>query len=290
MNSNGRHRQPTPSVPGGGNARTKWDSTSRRASNGRPQPIGTTEVPISCPTRIGGGASKGEQLQNFVEHSSLLGPPTATDGRPSSPEIPSWSPPAPDSTGSVTDSGTLAYSRWALRAWLRQGRTGMSPSSETASAEEELEDSSDEPLPPTGDDARIEKKRRTLWAYRQRAMAWANPMTWTRPSFRRKLNANFVDALMGWPANWSNVQTACGPEVMELWLSKGHSLLESLWGGQMQRDRSQEIDQEERERAMGHREVPGSPPDLHALVCIALRPQPSGYLEDHPYGATKDLD
>ena len=88
-----------------------------------------------------GGVSKGEQLQNFVEHSSLLDPPTENDGRPSSPPIPNWSPPAPDSTGSVMDSETLAYYRWALRAWLRQGRTSMSPSCETVSADEEPEDS-----------------------------------------------------------------------------------------------------------------------------------------------------
>lgn len=36
-------------------------------------------------------------------------------------------------------------------------------------------------------------------------------------------------------------------------------------------DRTAQIDYEEHERAMGHREVPPPPPDLHQQVCIALR-------------------
>ena len=176
-----------------------------------------------------GGASKGEQLQNYVEHSFPLDQPTAMDGPNSSKSVPSLNPPAPNSTGSAMDSETLVYSQWARRASQRQGRLR---SSATGSGEEESdgtspEESEESDEPPVRDSAR-EKKQKKLWAYRQRVMGWANPFTWTRTSFRRKLNPGFVDALMSWPPNWGSAQTACGPEVMALWSSKVQQHLESL--------------------------------------------------------------
>lgn len=80
-----------------------------------------------------------------------------------------------------------------------------------------------------GDPAR-EKKQRKLWAYRQRTMSWANPYTWTRASFRRKLSQRFVESLMMWPPYWTSDQAVLGPEVMASWRSKALSHLSSLLG------------------------------------------------------------
>jgi hypothetical protein len=160
--------------------------------------------------------------------SSLLAPETVSDGRRSSETTPNWNPPAVDSIGSATDFETLTYCQWARRAWSRQGRTETSPSSGTESAEDELEDSSEPPSPESGRD----RKQKKLWAYRQRTMGWANPLTATRVSFRRRLNADFVDVLMGWPAGWTSARTVLGPEVMESWLLRARRHLSSYVGGQ----------------------------------------------------------
>ena len=49
--------------------------------------------------------------------------------------------------------------------------------------------------------------------------------------FKRKLNPNFVDWLMGWPAGWSSVDRAYSAEEMELYLSRQRWCLESSLGG-----------------------------------------------------------
>jgi len=176
-----------------------------------------------------GGQMKGEQLQNFVEHRfTLQAPPTGTDGRACSPSTQNSSQPAPGSTGSATDAESAVYFRWAQQAWLRQGRIETSPSSGTGSEEDESDDTSE----PSSHDTERERKQRKLWAYRQRTMSWANPLRWTRASFRRRLNPNFVDCLMNWPPLWTSAQTVLGPEVMESWLSRERQLLFCLLDGQ----------------------------------------------------------
>ena len=163
---------------------------------------------------------KGEQLQNFVEH-FLPDQETPTPGASCSPCIPSLGRPDPNSHGFAMGSDAMVYCQWAQRAWLRQGRTEALPSSETGSEEDSSDDTSEPVLP-----AR-EKKQRKLWAYRQRTAGWANPLKWTRPAFRRKLNPGFVDALMGWPPNWTSVLDACGPEEMESFLAREREHLRS---------------------------------------------------------------
>jgi hypothetical protein len=173
-----------------------------------------------------GGQMKGEQLQNFVEHYFLLAPPSSELGPNCWPSTLNSNQLGQISIGSVISSDTLAYSGWALLAWLRQGRLGASPFSETGSEAEDSDDTSPSPSRET----ERERKQRKLWAYRQRTMGWANPLAWTRPSFRRRLNANFVDALMNWPPSWTSVRTACGPEAMASWLSRERQQLWNLTG------------------------------------------------------------
>ncbi len=169
---------------------------------------------------------KGEQLQNFVEHSfSRPDQETPTDGQEYFPNIPTLNRLVQLSIGSATDSETRVYCRWALRAWSRQGRIDVSLSCATVSEEGSSENISPEPSDAT------ERKQRKLWAYRQRTMVWANPLKWTRPAFRRKLNECFVDALMNWPPGWTSARTVCVPEAMELWLSRERQLLRCLLGG-----------------------------------------------------------
>jgi hypothetical protein len=166
---------------------------------------------------------KGEQLQNFVEH-FLPDRETLTPGENYWPSTLNSNRLVVLSIGFAMDSEALAYSQWALRAWLRQGRLGRSPFSATGSGE----DSSDDTLQPASPSR--EQKQRKLWAYRQRTAGWANPLKWTRPAFRRKLNPNFVDHLMNFPPCWTSVRGDFGPEAMALYLSAERSRLQSLCG------------------------------------------------------------
>ncbi len=190
---------------------------------------------------------KGEQLNNFIEH-LLPSPDPAheTSGETSSPSSPGSNRPGPGSTGFAMDSETLVYYQWAQRAWQRQGRLKSSAIVDEAGSSEST---SDEPLPPNElpgwedypewepldpekkkrDDARL-KKQRKLWAYRQRTMNWANPYTWTRASFRRKLNQRFVESLMMWPPYWTSDRPVLGPEAMASWRSRALSHLSILLG------------------------------------------------------------
>ncbi len=176
----------------------------------------------------------GLELANAAILYSLQDQQTGTDGAAYSPSAPNSSQPDRGSIGSAMDCETLVYFQWAQRAWLRQGRLRSSATGSAADLSESTSDDpspeiEDEDEPPARDTAR-EKKQKKLWAYRQRVMGWQNPMTWTRTSFRRKLNANFVDALMSWPPSWTSVQAVCGPEVMELWRSKVAWHLQNLCG------------------------------------------------------------
>jgi hypothetical protein len=186
-----------------------------------------------------GGQMKGEQLQNFVEH-FLPDQEMPTPGGTCLPNIPSSSRPDAGSTGSAMDSEIAVYCQWAQQAWSRQGRIGGSMCSATGSGEDSSDDTSEDPSEPVDEEewtpekrkeeARLEKKRRKLWAYRQRTMGWANPLKWTRPAFWRRLNPEFVDALMNWPPGWTSALEDFGPEEMELWLSRERLLLASLCG------------------------------------------------------------
>ncbi len=66
-------------------------------------------------------------------------------------------------------------------------------------------------------------------AYHAHLKGW--DALYVRPAFRQKLNPNFVDNLMSWPASWTSEQTACGPEAMESWLSRARWQLSRLLGG-----------------------------------------------------------
>lgn len=167
-----------------------------------------------------GGQMKGEQLNNFIEH-LLPSLDPETSGEPFLPSSPGLSPRGPGSTGSAMDFETLTYYQLAQRAWSRQGRL---KSSATVNAEDESEDTSDEPSPSR------DRKQRKLWAYRQRTMTWSNPQTWTRASFRRKLNQRFVESLMMWPPYWTSDQAVLGSEVTASWRSKALSHLRNLLG------------------------------------------------------------
>ncbi len=53
-----------------------------------------------------------------------------------------------------------------------------------------------------------------------------------RSIFKRKLNPNFVDWLMGWPAGWSSVDRVFSAEEMESYRSRLRRSLANLLGGQ----------------------------------------------------------
>jgi hypothetical protein len=65
------------------------------------------------------------------------------------------------------------------------------------------------------------------------SMAWnAHRNGWgelyVRPALRQRLNANFVDSLMGVPVGWTSARARIGSEQMEIWLSRCRERLDSL--------------------------------------------------------------
>ncbi len=49
---------------------------------------------------------------------------------------------------------------------------------------------------------------------------------------RQRLNPIFVEWLMDWPLHWTDIDSSdCGPQEMELWLSRQRSHLSDLVGG-----------------------------------------------------------
>jgi hypothetical protein len=62
-----------------------------------------------------------------------------------------------------------------------------------------------------------------------------SPYNKARSMFRRKLNPNFVDWLMGWPIGWSSGSESAGPDCKSvetaLYLSNARRRLESFGGG-----------------------------------------------------------
>ena len=196
----------------GGLAKTKWGSTSRPESHGRAQPTGTTEAPIYCPIRNGGGASKGEQLNNFVSHQlERLMWPTIRSHEVGEYQNQTDGTTQPTLTGSAQHHSSLQD----------QPTVGPGPNSSPKTGASRLQ-----PAVSTGSWMLLDVLVYHSMAYRAHQKLWAVP--YVRPALRQRLNPGFVDALMSWPPSWTSVRTACGPAAMELWRSRVLRHLESL--------------------------------------------------------------
>jgi len=163
--------------------------------------------------------------------------PSESNGIESLTNFPGLNRQEADLTGCAMDSEGLVYFRWSQRAHERQRRPRSSAidlsaanSDDSLEEESQLEESEDW-ISPRGRNAERERKQRKLWAYRQRTMGWSNPITWTRPAFRRKLNPRFVESLMMWPPRWTSDRAVLGPEVMESWRHRALSHLRCLLEG-----------------------------------------------------------
>lgn len=66
---------------------------------------------------------------------------------------------------------------------------------------------------------------------RQLRLRLPSPYNKARSIFKRKLNPDFVDWLMGWPAGWSSDARACSAEEMVLYHFKQRWSLRCLLGG-----------------------------------------------------------
>jgi hypothetical protein len=159
---------------------------------------------------------KGEQLQNFVQHRfSRPDPATAERGQRSFP--PARTLRRLSAVATLSPGARTWLDTWTYRWWAARARKSAAPFRKPSREKEPQRYA-------------LYLKQKRLWAWRQRVLRRAVAV-FVRPGLRKRLNADFVDALMGWRPGWTSALTVFGVEETACALFRERQHLRSLFEG-----------------------------------------------------------